>query len=213
MVLQPEVKSAMVAELLALSPFGILGFHHFYLNRPAFGFTHLLTFGLLGIGYIVDWFRTPILTKRINEEQLGTRDPNRKYVDDAYVLWLPFGLIGFHHFYLQRYSWGILYFFTFGLLGIGWLIDGCRMSCLVKDFNKGIKERQKLQAQRAGTSGMACYPANHGAVIATGKKAKLQRVKIKRLSLFHELRKLTWAPSLSQITLWPSLNDFSVRFI
>lgn len=54
------------------------------------------------------------------------------------------GLLGAHHFYLNRPLWGILYFFTFGLFGIGWLIDGCRMCCLVKESNKLIEERRKL---------------------------------------------------------------------
>lgn len=167
----PEVKSMCVAEALAVSPFGILGFHHFYLNRPAFGFSHFFTFGLFGIGYIVDWFRTPILTKRYNEEQLGTREPNRKYLDDAYILWLPFGIIGFHHFYLQRYGWGILYFVTFGLFGIGWLIDGCRMICLVNDFNKNNEERQKLPVHQ-GVGKLSFTPVYPGVVLSPGKKIK-----------------------------------------
>lgn len=137
----PEVKSACAAEALAISPCGLLGCHHFYLNRPLYGLAYFFTFGLLGIGYIADWFRTPVLVKRVNEEKNGLRDPNMKYVDDAYILWFPFGIIGFHHFYLQRYIWGILYFFTFGMFGIGWIIDGFRIVCMVKDFNK---DRQRL---------------------------------------------------------------------
>lgn len=136
----PDQKSACFAELIAVSPLGILGFQHFYLHRHLFGILYFFTFGLLGVGYIVDWFRTPVLVKRKNEENYGDRNPNIKYVDDAYILWFPFGLLGFHHFYLQRYLWGILYFFTFGLLGVGWIIDGFRLSCMVKDFNKESRE-------------------------------------------------------------------------
>ncbi|XP_076081397.1 uncharacterized protein LOC143052275 [Mytilus galloprovincialis] len=140
----PDEKSACAAEVLALSPFGILGFHHFYLNRPLYGASYFFTFGLLGVGYIVDWFRTPNLVKRHNEEKFSGRDPNLKYSDDAYVLWFPFGILGFHHFYLQRPLWGFLYFFTFGLFGIGWLIDGFRICCMVKQHNENLKERQRL---------------------------------------------------------------------
>ena len=61
--------------------------------------------------------------------------PNRKYVDDAYVLCIPFGFTGLHHFYLRRYVWGCLYFFTFGILGVGWLVDWFRLPCLVKECN------------------------------------------------------------------------------
>jgi TM2 domain-containing membrane protein YozV len=40
----------------------------------------------------------------------------------GYLLWL-FGFTGAHRFYYGRPVSGTLYFFTFGLLLIGWLID------------------------------------------------------------------------------------------
>jgi Predicted membrane protein len=41
----------------------------------------------------------------------------------AFVLCLLFGVFGFHHFYAGRMGMGVLYLLTFGLFGIGWLID------------------------------------------------------------------------------------------
>jgi hypothetical protein len=41
----------------------------------------------------------------------------------AYLLWLFGGFFGLHKFYLGRPFMGLLYFFTWGLLGIGWVID------------------------------------------------------------------------------------------
>ena len=86
-------------------------------------------------GWVVDWFRTSVLVKRANSIRQGLTSPNRKYVDDAYVLCFPFGFTGLYHFYLRRYGWGCLYFFTFGILGLGWLVDWFRLPCLVKDCN------------------------------------------------------------------------------
>ncbi|MBL7665366.1 MAG: TM2 domain-containing protein [Bacteriovoracaceae bacterium] len=40
----------------------------------------------------------------------------------GYVLWI-FGFIGAHRFYYGRTFTGTVYFFTLGLLGIGWVID------------------------------------------------------------------------------------------
>jgi len=40
----------------------------------------------------------------------------------GYVLWI-FGFTGAHRFYFGRPISGTIYFFTLGLLGIGWLID------------------------------------------------------------------------------------------
>jgi len=40
----------------------------------------------------------------------------------GYILWL-FGFTGSHRFYFGKPISGTLYFFTLGLLGVGWLID------------------------------------------------------------------------------------------
>jgi len=40
----------------------------------------------------------------------------------GYILWL-FGFTGSHRFYFGKPLSGTIYFFTLGLLGIGWLID------------------------------------------------------------------------------------------
>ena len=40
----------------------------------------------------------------------------------GYLLWV-FGFLGAHRFYYGKPITGTIYFFTLGLLGIGWLID------------------------------------------------------------------------------------------
>jgi TM2 domain-containing membrane protein YozV len=40
----------------------------------------------------------------------------------GYILWI-FGFMGAHRFYFGKQITGTIYFFTLGLLGIGWLID------------------------------------------------------------------------------------------
>jgi TM2 domain-containing membrane protein YozV len=40
----------------------------------------------------------------------------------GYLLWI-FGFLGAHRFYYGRPISGTVYFFTLGLLGIGWLVD------------------------------------------------------------------------------------------
>ena len=41
----------------------------------------------------------------------------------AYLLWFFLGIVGAHKFYLEKIGMGILYFCTFGLFFIGWIID------------------------------------------------------------------------------------------
>src|SRR6218665_95789 len=41
----------------------------------------------------------------------------------AYILLIFLGLLGVHKFYLGSIVWGIVYFFTLGLFGIGVIVD------------------------------------------------------------------------------------------
>ena len=41
----------------------------------------------------------------------------------AYLLWLFWGFFGAHKLYVGKPLVALLYFFTWGLLGVGWLID------------------------------------------------------------------------------------------
>lgn len=51
-----------------------------------------------------------------------TQENNTHSKTVGYVLWL-FGFTGAHRFYYGKPVTGTLWFFTLGLLGIGWLID------------------------------------------------------------------------------------------
>ena len=50
----------------------------------------------------------------------STNDTHSKTI--GYVLWI-FGFMGAHRFYYGKTKTGVLWFFTLGLLGVGWLID------------------------------------------------------------------------------------------
>ncbi len=58
----------------------------------------------------------------INEET-GTGKNTGKLQIVAFILCLLLGWLGIHRFYLGYTFMGIIYIFTFGLFGIGWLID------------------------------------------------------------------------------------------
>lgn len=73
------------------------------------------------------------------------RLPAHKSLFEAYILCMPFGILGLHNFYLKRYGFGFLYFFTFGLCGVGWLVDMVRMPCLVKEANRKIDNPNEFE--------------------------------------------------------------------
>lgn len=52
-------------------------------------------------------------------------DPTASQKSRAIALILCFflGCFGAHRFYVGRYLMGVVYLFTFGLLGVGWLVD------------------------------------------------------------------------------------------
>ena len=47
---------------------------------------------------------------------------NTHHIPIGYVLWI-FGFMGSHRFYYGRPISGTIWFFTLGLVGIGWIID------------------------------------------------------------------------------------------
>ena len=85
-------------------------------------------------------------------EDFENEGPNSKGV--AFGLWLSciFGFFGLHRFYLGRPVSGLLYFFTFGLLGIGQLVDLLRLPAMVAEENmkyavlRGMTEKRALRA-------------------------------------------------------------------
>jgi len=51
--------------------------------------------------------------------------PKNKWV--ALILCIFFGYLGIHNFYAGKVGLGILYLLTFGLFGIGWIVDIIRI--------------------------------------------------------------------------------------
>ena len=67
----------------------------------------------------------------------------------AFLLWLLclVGFCGLHRFYLGRFWTGLLWFFTFGLLGIGQVIDLFLLPSMLRQANL----ERRLASFEAGT--------------------------------------------------------------
>lgn len=70
----------------------------------------------------------PIIINNLNtntnvntNNNMGANRPYNKWV--AVLLCFFFGVIGVHKFYEGKIGMGVLYIFTVGLFGIGWLVD------------------------------------------------------------------------------------------
>ncbi len=63
-------------------------------------------------------------------------DTHRKSI--GYLLWI-FGFLGSHRFYYGRPISGTIWFFTLGLLGIGWLIDLFLIPSMDRDADRRFR--------------------------------------------------------------------------
>ena len=66
------------------------------------------------------------MRKAISKKTIGCDGGNAMKVKDKWIALLLcffFGYVGVHKFYEGKIGMGILYVFTFGLFGIGWLVD------------------------------------------------------------------------------------------
>lgn len=79
----------------------------------------------------------------------------------AFGLWLAclFGLAGIHRFYLGRPVTGVIWLFTWGLLGIGQLVDLVRLRDMVEDQNILSEGRRQRALDRAERKALPPAPA------------------------------------------------------
>lgn len=78
--------------------FGFLGAHRFYYGKPATGTIWLFTLGLLGIGWLVDFFLIPSM-----DREADLRFHSGQY--DYSVVWILLtflGFLGVHRMYLGK---------------------------------------------------------------------------------------------------------------
>ena len=99
--------------------FGFTGAHRFYYGKPVTGTIWFFTFGLLGIGWVIDFFLIPSMDREADLR--FTSGPTDYSV--AWLLLTFLGAFGVHRMYQGKWISGIIYFLTLGLCGLGVLYD------------------------------------------------------------------------------------------
>lgn len=99
--------------------FGFTGSHRFYYGKPFIGTIYFFTFGLLGIGWLIDLFLIPSMDRQADLRfSAGPVD-----YSVAWLLLTFLGIFGIHRMYMHKWLTGIIYLLTGGLLGFGYLYD------------------------------------------------------------------------------------------
>ena len=112
-----DTHSLLVGYLLWI--FGFLGAHRFYFGRPVSGTVYLFTFGLLGIGWLVDLFLMPSLERQADSSYaVGAIN-----YTVTWVLLVFLGPLWLHRFYLGKPWTGLLFLLTCGIFLIGVIYD------------------------------------------------------------------------------------------
>jgi len=126
-----QTHSTAVGYLLWL--FGFTGAHRFYFGKPLTGTLWLCTGGLLGIGWLIDIFLIPGMDRAAERRyRTGSRD-----YTVAWALQTFLGIFGIHRFYLGKFVSGLVWLFTGGLFGLGWLYDFWTLNGQVSAVNAG----------------------------------------------------------------------------
>jgi len=112
--------------------FGFTGSHRFYYGKPITGTIYFFTFGIFLIGWLIDLFLIPSMDRKTDKRfQSGPIDYNV-----GWILLTFLGLFGAHRMYMGKWITGILYFFTGGLLGLGYLYDFCTLNRQIDFLNR-----------------------------------------------------------------------------
>lgn len=119
--------------------FGVFGAHRFYFGKPWTGLLWLCTLGLLGVGWIIDFFLIPSMHREAQQRYVGGST-------DYSVAWLlsigPLGMLGLHRFYQGKILTGLLWLCTGGLFGLGLIYDAFNLNEEVDALNRAEALRQ-----------------------------------------------------------------------
>lgn len=111
---------------------GFMGAHRFYFGKPLTGTLWFFTLGLLGIGWLIDIFLIPSMAREAeNRFRPGPID-----YSVAWILLAFLGLLGVHRMYMGKWITGLIYLFTLGLFGLGWLYDLWTLNSQIDERNR-----------------------------------------------------------------------------
>ncbi len=111
--------------------FGFMGAHRFYYGKSVTGVIWFCTFGVAGIGWVIDFFLIP----RMERESIRKYTPGYYNYNIAWILLTFLGVFGVHRFYLGKWITGVLWLCTGGFFLMGYLYDFLTLNEAVSERN------------------------------------------------------------------------------
>ena len=109
-----------------------MGAHRFYFGKSITGTIWFFTFGLAGIGWLIDIFLIPGMSR---SAQRSYRSGRVDY-NVSWILLTFLGIFGVHRFYMGKWLSGLIWLCTGGLFLIGYLYDYWTLNEQISDVNR-----------------------------------------------------------------------------
>ena len=116
-VVRQDTHSKLIGYCLWI--FGFMGAHRFYYGKLITGTIWFFTFGLFGIGWLIDLFLIPSMDRQADLRFTA----GRINYSVAWLLQTFLGVLGIHRMYMGKWITGLIWLFTGGLFLVGWLYD------------------------------------------------------------------------------------------
>lgn len=126
---QSDTHSKVIGYLLWI--FGFTGAHRFYYGKPVTGTLWFFTFGVFGIGWLIDLFLIPAMDREADRRF----QPGRLDYNVAWLLLTFTGIFGLHRFYQAKWISAVIYLCTGGLFLVGVLYDFLTLNTQISERN------------------------------------------------------------------------------
>src|SRR5690606_10783942 len=114
--------------------FGFMGAHRFYYGKTLTGILWCFTLGVLFIGCIMNLFLIPSMER----EAQNRFTPGATDYTVGWILLIFLGVFGVQRMYMGKWITAIIYLFTFGLFGLGYLYDLCTLNRQIDERNRRL---------------------------------------------------------------------------
>ncbi|MBA1188338.1 TM2 domain-containing protein [Pseudomonas entomophila] len=111
--------------------FGFTGAHRFYYGKPITGTIWFFTLGLLGIGWIIDFFLIPAMDREADMRF----QPGSVNYSLAWIFLTFLGIFGVHRLYQGKWISALVYLLTGGVFLLGVLYDFWTLNGQVSQVN------------------------------------------------------------------------------